>query len=91
MNQHDFEADLRQRGYKVFHGDMKAGEVTPEHAHDLEYRILVVAGEVTVTHEGKAETYRAGDVLDVSAGFSHFERVGPQGMSYVAGSRAPAA
>ena len=87
MNQSEFEADLRREGYEVFYGGLRAGEINPDHAHDWDARVMVLAGEITLTRSGKAETFRAGDSCAVGAGAVHAERVGPQGVAYIAGRR----
>jgi len=91
MNQSDFEADLRRRGYQVFYGGLKAGEVNAEHSHDWDARIMVIGGAITITRGGKAESFGAGDSCAVAAGERHAEHVGPQGVAFIAGRRAPAA
>jgi quercetin dioxygenase-like cupin family protein len=58
MNQSDYEADLRRQGYEVFYGGLKAGEMNADHAHDWDARVMVIGGEITVTRNGKAETFR---------------------------------
>ena len=88
MNQADFEADLRREGYQVFYGGLKAGEVNDDHSHDWDARVMVIGGEITITREGKAETFHAGDSCAVAAGETHAEHVGPRGVAYIAG-RAP--
>ena len=87
MNQREFEADLRQQGYEVFYGGLQAGMVNPDHAHDWDARVMVIGGEITLTRAGKAETFRVEDNCAVAAGEVHAERVGPQGVAYIAGRR----
>src|SRR5271170_437524 len=91
MNQADFEADLRREGYQVFYGGLKAGEANDDHSHDWDARVMVIGGEITITREGKAETFRVGDSCAVAAGEMHAEHIGPQGVAYIAGRRAAAA
>jgi quercetin dioxygenase-like cupin family protein len=91
MNQSDFEAALRQEGYQVFYGGLKAGEVNADHSHDWDARVLVIGGEITLTRGDKAETFHAGDSCSVPAGEVHAEHVGPQGVAFIAGRRAAAA
>ena len=91
MNQADFEADLRREGYQVFYGGLKAGAVNHDHSHDWDARVMVIGGEITITREGKAETFRVGDSCAVAAGEMHAEHVGSQGVAYIAGRRAAAA
>jgi len=90
MNQSEFEAELRREGYQVFYGGLKAAEVNPDHTHDWDARVMVLAGEITLTRGGKAETFRAGGSCAVAAGETHAEHVGPQGVAYIAGRRAAA-
>jgi quercetin dioxygenase-like cupin family protein len=90
MNQSDFEADLLRQGYEVSYGGMKAGEANPDHSHDWDARVMVIGGEITLTRDGKAETFRVGDSCAVAAGKVHAERVGPHGVAYIAGRRAAA-
>jgi len=91
MNQSEFEAELRRQGYQVFYGGLQAGTVSPDHAHDWDARVMVIGGEITLTRGGKAETFRSGDSCAVAAGEVHAERVGPQGVAYIAGRRNPVA
>jgi quercetin dioxygenase-like cupin family protein len=90
MNQRDFEADLRRQGYEVFYGGLNPGQVNPDHAHDWDARVMVIGGEITLIRGGKAEAFRVGDSCAVAAGEVHSERVGPQGVAYVAGRRTAA-
>ena len=48
---------------------------------------MVIGGEITLTRGGKAETFGVGDSCAVAAGEVHGERVGPQGVAYIAGRR----
>jgi quercetin dioxygenase-like cupin family protein len=80
-----FESDLRREGFEVVHGGQKAGHSAEAHAHDFDARIMVLGGEITLTRDGKAETFRAGDHCEVSAGCMHAEQVGPEGVAFIAG------
>jgi quercetin dioxygenase-like cupin family protein len=91
MDQGEFEADLRRQGYEIFYGGMQAGTVNPDHAHDWDARVMVIGGEITMTRDGKAETFRAGDSCAVARGEVHAEHVGARGVAYIAGRRNPAA
>ena len=75
----------------MFYGGLKAGEVNGDHSHDWDARVVVIGGEITITREGKAETFHVGDRCAVAAGQMHAEHVGPQGVAYISGRRAAAA
>ena len=51
---------------------------------------MVIGGEITITREGKAETFHVGDSCTVAAGEMHAEHVGLHGVAYIAGRRATA-
>lgn len=87
MNQSEFEADLRREGYQVFYGGLRAKEMNPDHSHDWHARVMVIGGEITITRNGKAETFRVGDSCSVAAGERHAEQVGAQGVAYISGRR----
>jgi len=91
MNREEFEADLLREGYQVFYSGMRANEVLPEHGHDWDARVMVIGGEITLTRDGKAETFRTGDSCSVPANYPHAEQVGPQGVAFIAGRRTAAA
>lgn len=87
MNQSEFEADLNREGYKVSFGGLKANEIEAEHAHDFNVRIMVIGGEITVSRNGRSETFHGGHSCAIAAGEMHTTRVGAQGVAYVAGRR----
>jgi mannose-6-phosphate isomerase-like protein (cupin superfamily) len=49
---------------------------------------MVIGGEITITRDGRAETFGVGDSCVVSAGEMHAENAGAQGVAYIAGRRA---
>jgi len=87
MTQNEFEADLKREGYTVFYGGLRANQENPEHGHPWDARVMVIGGEITITRDGKAETFHTGDSCRVPANCLHTESVGPQGVAYVAGRK----
>ena len=87
MDRLAFEADLRREGYRVVNGSLRPNLIDPDHIHDFDARIMVLGGQITITREGKPETFRAGDSCVVPAGCTHAEQVGPEGVAYVSGRR----
>jgi quercetin dioxygenase-like cupin family protein len=86
MDQSEFEAELRRDGYQIVYNGFRPGEVNAEHTHDWDARLMILGGEITITRDGKSETFHAGDTA-VTAGERHTEHVGPQGVAYIAGRR----
>ncbi len=89
MDRTAFEAELQREGYQVVVNTMQPSAVNPEHAHDFDARLLVVAGEMTIVAEGQKKTYHAGDTFSMTHGCRHSEQAGPEGATYVAGRRKP--
>ncbi len=83
-----FEKELKNTGY----GDivMKEGEpstVNTPHQHEFAVRGLVIAGEFTLTKDGKPTTYVAGDTFFMDPNCSHTEGHGPAGSKYLIGRK----
>jgi quercetin dioxygenase-like cupin family protein len=89
MDRSTFEAELQHDGYQVVVNAMPPGAINPEHAHDFDARLLVVAGDMTVVVGEQRNTYRAGDTFNMTHGCQHAEHAGPHGATYVAGRRKP--
>ncbi|MBS0639978.1 MAG: cupin domain-containing protein [Proteobacteria bacterium] len=87
MDRLAFERQLRTDGYRVVNASLKPNMVDPDHCHDFDARLFVLGGEITITRDGKAETFRPGDCCEIPAGTMHAEHVGPEGVAYVAGRR----
>jgi quercetin dioxygenase-like cupin family protein len=80
-----FESDLRREGFEVINGGQKPDFTEDLHAHDFDVRIMVLGGEITVTRDGKPETFRAGDHCELAEGCQHTTKVGPEGVAYIVG------
>ena len=66
---------------------MDANTFNDVHTHPFDARLFVTEGEMTVSFEGSEKTCRAGDTFSLAANVPHTEKVGPDGVSYVAGRR----
>jgi len=87
MDRVAFEKQLRADGYRVVNASLRPNMVDPDHCHDFDARLFVLGGEITITRDGKPETFRAGDCCEIPAGQVHAEHVGPEGVAYLAGRR----
>ena len=80
-----FESDLRREGFEVVHGGQKGGFTEEPHAHDIDVRIMVLSGEITVTRDNQSVTFHAGDHCEIPAGCLYSTQVGPEGVAYIVG------
>ena len=71
--------------FDVIHGGQKPDFAEDLHAHDFDVRIMVLSGEITVTRDGRPDTFRAGDHCEVTEGCQHTTKVGPEGVAYMVG------
>jgi quercetin dioxygenase-like cupin family protein len=92
MNTETFEAALRRDGFaEIETKSVDANKHVPAHSHAFDVRALVLDGEITLTYEGTARTYRPGDTFTMAAGCEHVEDLGPAGVTYLVGRRKPGA
>ena len=89
MDRTAFEAALQRDGYEIVNRTMEPNATNPEHAHDFDARVLIVAGEMTLAIGGSRRAYHPGETFEIAHGHHHAEIAGPEGVSYVAGRRVP--
>ncbi len=87
MNITEFDTDLRRDGYRVVKTSVKPNLIAPNHCHDFDAKSLVLGGEITITCNNTAVTYRAGQCFAVPSGTMHAEHVGPEGVALLSGRR----
>jgi quercetin dioxygenase-like cupin family protein len=56
--------------------------VVHDHSHPFNVQAIVTAGDITLTVQGEARTYRLGDVFTMAAGCVHHEQIGLDGVEY---------
>ena len=81
MDRLEFEAQLRQDGFRVVNSSLRPNTREDNHCHDFDARLLVLGGEITITRNNTPETFRAGQCCEVPAGSMHAELVGPEGVA----------
>ncbi|MCA0305483.1 MAG: cupin domain-containing protein [Proteobacteria bacterium] len=82
-----FGADLKRDGYRVVNTSVRPNQVVANHCHDFDAKALVLGGEITITRDNEATTYRAGQCFEVPMGCPHAERIGPEGVALLSGRR----
>jgi quercetin dioxygenase-like cupin family protein len=92
MKDEHFETVLRRDGFNdIERRKLPPGSTVAEHAHPFDVRALVLDGEIRLTIDGDDYPYREGDIFVMPAGHRHAEAVGPDGVDYLVGRRAPPA
>ena len=92
MTKDEFEDQLRRDGYlDIKHRFFEQSEDTQPHCHDFDTRLLIQEGELTLVLADARRTYRAGEVLEITAGVEHCECYAPAPIRFVAGLRRPSA
>ena len=76
MDKETFEAELKRDGYEVSVNTTPGAKVNPEHHHPFDVRALVLKGAMSLTRDGKTETYKAGETFSMPRGCTHFESYG---------------
>jgi mannose-6-phosphate isomerase-like protein (cupin superfamily) len=58
-----------------------------DHTHAQETAHIILEGEMSLTMDGRSQTYRAGERCDVPAGSVHSARMGSSGCRYLIGEK----
>jgi quercetin dioxygenase-like cupin family protein len=87
MDRQTFEAELRREGYDVLTSTTAAAKVNPEHSHPFDVKALVLKGAITLTWNGRSQTFKPGETFGMPRGCRHFESYGPAGAVLLLGRR----
>jgi len=88
MDAHALEKQLLAEGFShTFVWQDDPDVFYPEHTHSSLTAHIILDGEMTLTMNGKAQTYRTGDRCDVPAGAVHSARMGLRGCRYLIGEK----
>ena len=87
MDRQTFEAELKRDGYDVMTNTTPGAKVNPEHSHPFDIRAMVMQGALTMTCEGRADTYRSGQIFTMPRGQLHYESYGDEGAVVLLGRK----
>jgi quercetin dioxygenase-like cupin family protein len=76
MDKEKFEAELKRDGYEVSTNTTPGAKINPEHHHPFDVKALVLKGAMSLTRDGKTETYKAGETFSMPRGCLHYESYG---------------
>jgi quercetin dioxygenase-like cupin family protein len=83
------EQQLRDEGFsRVYVWEDGPNASYPDHTHPVDTAHVILEGEMTLTCDGVARTYSAGQrPPDVAAGAVHSARMGSRGCRYLIGEK----
>lgn len=88
MTEKDWEKKLHEEGFSlIFVWRDGPHAYYPNHTHPATTAHIILEGEMTLTREGKTETFAAGARVDVPANSVHSARMGPGGCKYLVGEK----
>ena len=88
MEESEFRRQLEADGYTEQRWvDWPADTFNDTHSHDFDARVLICAGEISVTTDAGTFTCGPGDSHALRAGTPHTETVGPNGVRFLAGTK----
>lgn len=88
MDEQELSQQLQREGFShTYVWEDGPNAFYPEHTHGTETAHTILSGEMTLTMDGRATTYRVGGRCDVPAGAVHSAQMGPQGCRYLIGDR----
>ena len=88
MTQQDFEAALKAENYpEVVNISKDVGYQMGEHSHAFDAYALILLGDITLTVNGAAATYKVGETFRLAANTLHQESAVPHGVNFLVGRR----
>ncbi len=88
MNQNEFEAALKAENYpETVNISKDVGYQMQEHSHAFDAYAFILQGDITLTVDGVATTYKAGETFRLAAYTPHEESAIPHGVNYLVGRR----
>jgi mannose-6-phosphate isomerase-like protein (cupin superfamily) len=88
MSERQYRKQLEAEGFThTFEWQDGPAAFYPDHSHAGLTAHIILDGEMTLTMNGKPQTYRAGERCDVPAGATHSARMGPNGCRYLVGEK----
>ncbi len=83
-----WEKRLREEGFgHIFTWQDAPRAHYPDHTHAMTTAHVILDGEMTLTSEGKARTFKTGERCDVPAETVHSATMGPNGCRYMIGEK----
>lgn len=85
---HALEEQLHREGFRhTYVWSDGPGAHYPDHTHATETAHVILDGAMTLTMDGRSQSYRIGERVDVPAGAVHSARMGAEGCRYLIGEK----
>lgn len=88
MTAQEYEDLLRREGFsRIYVWQDGPNAHYPDHTHATLSAHIILDGEMSLTMNGEARTYGAGERCDVAAGTVHSAKMGTKGCRYIIGEK----
>jgi quercetin dioxygenase-like cupin family protein len=87
LDRQSFEETLKRDGYEIMINTTVGEKTNPVHSHPYDVRAMVLDGALTMSCDGKVETYKAGETFTMTRGCLHAESYGPAGAITLLGRK----
>jgi quercetin dioxygenase-like cupin family protein len=88
VDEKDWEKKLQEEGFRHIYVWRDAPNAFyPDHTHAEATAHIILDGEMSVSSQGKTQTYKPGDRFDVPAHTIHSATMGPKGCRYLIGDK----
>ena len=89
MEEQQFRTGLAADEYECKEFGVEANTYNPDHTHPWNARLFIQEGELTLATPDGEHTYGPGDSCALEAETVHSERVGPNGVRGLLGTKKP--
>ena len=87
MDTTEIEAKWESEGYAVERIREPPHLSTQPHSHPFDARVLILAGEFTLTSQGQSRVFYPGEHFEMPAGCLHSQDNGPEGVVFLLGRK----
>lgn len=88
MTEEQFRTKLEEEGFETLYvWEDGPDAFYSDHKHLGDSAHIILYGEMTLTMQGRSQTYHVGDRVDVPGGAVHSAKMGPRGCRYLIGER----
>ena len=87
MDATEIESKWESEGYAVERKTIPPHHSRQLHSHPFDARVLILAGEFTLTSQGQSRVFYPGEHFEMPADCLHSEHYGPEGATFLLGRK----